>query len=132
MAMAMAMAMVEVLAGHEDTYKRRVLEGVRCALCESLRVPHNDPSIRLIEHQPENVIIPPQYSGRYTIVTITMFYGRSLDTKRRLYQNLLTELTRLRIPDDDVQVVVHEPAVDNWSRNGVPASDTDPGFKIDI
>lgn len=128
----MAMAMVEVLTGHADTYKRGLLEGVRRALCESLRVPDDDPSIRLIEHQPENVIIPPRYSDRYTMVTITMFYGRSLDTKRRLYQNLVSELGRLGVPGDDVQVVLHAPAVENWSRGGIPASETDPGFTINI
>lgn len=126
------MAMVEILSGHPAEYKRGLLEGVRRALCESLRVPDNDPSIRLIEHRPENVIIPSQYSGLYTIVTITMFFGRTLDTKRRLYQNLFSELTRLGVPGDDVQIVVHEPAVENWSRDGIPATDTDPGFKINI
>jgi phenylpyruvate tautomerase PptA (4-oxalocrotonate tautomerase family) len=78
------------------------------------------------------MIIPPRHSDRYTIVTITMFHGRTLDTKRRLYQNLVTELAQLGVPGDDVQVVGHEPPVENWSRAGIPASETDPGFTINI
>jgi phenylpyruvate tautomerase PptA (4-oxalocrotonate tautomerase family) len=128
----MAMALIEVLAGHSDAHKRDLLEGVRRALCDSLQVPDDDPTIRLIEHAPESIIIPPRHSNRYTITTITMFHGRTLDTKRRLYQQLVAELAQLGVPAEDVQVVLHEPAVENWSRAGIPASETDPGFTINI
>jgi phenylpyruvate tautomerase PptA (4-oxalocrotonate tautomerase family) len=128
----MAMALIEVLAGHSDAHKRDLLEGVRRALCDSLQVPDDDPTIRLNEHAPESIIIPPRHSNRYTITTITMFHGRTLDTKRRLYQQLVAELAQLGVPAEDVQVVLHEPAVENWSRAGIPASETDPGFTINI
>jgi phenylpyruvate tautomerase PptA (4-oxalocrotonate tautomerase family) len=61
-----------------------------------------------------------------------MFHRRTLDTKRRLYQQLVAELAQLGVPAEDVQVVLHEPAVENWSRAGIPASETDPGFTINI
>jgi phenylpyruvate tautomerase PptA (4-oxalocrotonate tautomerase family) len=128
----MAMALIEVLAGHSDAHKRDLLEGVRRALCDSLQVPDDDPTIRLNEHAPESIIIPPRHSNRYTITTITMFHGRTLDTKRRFYQQLVAELAQLGVPAEDVQVVLHEPAVENWSRAGIPASETDPGFTINI
>jgi len=128
----MAMALVEVLAGQPAAAKRDYLQGVRRALCASLRIPDDDPTIRLIEHDRSDIVVPARFSDRYVIVTVTMFQGRTLDTKRRLYQSLVAELGKLGVPADDVQVVLHEPPVENWSLGGIPASDVDPGFKINI
>lgn len=127
----MAMAMIELPHGHAAG-KPSLLEGVQRARFDSLRLADDDPTIRGIEHGPENVIIPPRHSDLCTMVTITMFHGRALETKRRLYQNLVTELAQHGVPGDGVQVVVREPTVQNWSRAGTPASDTDPGFAINI
>jgi phenylpyruvate tautomerase PptA (4-oxalocrotonate tautomerase family) len=128
----MAMALVEVLAGHPAAAKHDYLQGVRRALCSSLRIPDDDPTIRLIEHDPSDIAVPARFSPKYTIVTITMFKGRTLDTKRRLYQSLVAELAKLGVPADDVQVILNEPPIANWSLGGIPASDVDPGFKINI
>jgi phenylpyruvate tautomerase PptA (4-oxalocrotonate tautomerase family) len=128
----MAMALVEVLAGQPVAVKHDYLEGVRRALCSSLCIPDDDPTIRLIEHDRSDIAVPDRFSPRYTIVTITMFKGRTLETKRRLYQSLVTELGKLGVPADDVQVILHEPPAANWSLGGIPASDVDPGFKINI
>lgn len=122
----MTLAVVEVLAGRGAQEKRDLLEGVRQALVTALQVPADDPIVRVIEHGPDSMLIPPRHSDRYTMVAITMYYGRSLATKKRLYQKLAAELARLGVPADDLQVVVYEPPMENWSIGGVPATD-DPG-----
>lgn len=62
-----------------------------------------------------------------------MFAGRSMATKRRLYQTLVERLGGLGIPAEDVLIVLHEPPMESWGvEGGVPASDVDVGFKVDI
>lgn len=78
-------------------------------------------------------MIPPRHSNRYTIVSITMFEGRTETTKRSLYAQVVQQLDAAAgIPASDVQIVVYEPPLANWSIGGPPATDTDPGFDIQI
>ena len=62
-----------------------------------------------------------------------MFYGRSLETKKKLYQTLVKNLTELGIPKDDIFILLQEQALENWGiRGGIPASEVDLGFKVEI
>lgn len=128
----MVMALIEVLAGQPAGVKPDYMEAVRRAVCRCLCTPYDDPAIRPIEHDPSDIAVPPLLTARYTKVTVTIFEGRTLDTKRRLYHSLVAELAGLGVPADDMQVVVHEPPVKTWSLGGTPANDVDPGFEIKI
>jgi phenylpyruvate tautomerase PptA (4-oxalocrotonate tautomerase family) len=128
----MAHAAIEVLTGWSAADKRRLLEAVRKALCVSLQVPDDDPAVQITEHEPHSMIVPPRHSNRYTMVVVTMFKGRTEATKRKLYASLADELGQVGVPSGDVQVIVHEPPVGNWSLNGIPATDADLGFNINI
>ena len=62
-----------------------------------------------------------------------MFAGRSMNTKRRLYQAIVDGLTALDVPRNDILIVLHESPMHNWGVNGgVPATEIDVGFKVDI
>jgi phenylpyruvate tautomerase PptA (4-oxalocrotonate tautomerase family) len=62
-----------------------------------------------------------------------MFAGRSMDTKRRLYDAIVHRLAPFDVPPDDVLIVLHEPPMENWGvAGGTPASEVDVGFKVDI
>jgi phenylpyruvate tautomerase PptA (4-oxalocrotonate tautomerase family) len=62
-----------------------------------------------------------------------MFAGRSMGTKRRLYRAIVDRFVALDIPAADVLIVLHEPPMENWAVNGgVPASEVDVGFKVDV
>jgi len=105
------------------------------ALSEALRAPAEDPSVRLVEYPASQFSIPypDRHSDRYALVEITMFAGRSMDTKRRLYQEIIAALEPFGVPADDVLIVLHEPPMHSWGVDGgVPASEIDVGFKVDI
>jgi phenylpyruvate tautomerase PptA (4-oxalocrotonate tautomerase family) len=64
---------------------------------------------------------------------MTVFPGRSLAAKRQLYQSIVARWEALGIPKDDISLVLHEPPLDNWGiRGGIPASEADIGFKLDV
>jgi phenylpyruvate tautomerase PptA (4-oxalocrotonate tautomerase family) len=131
----MALARIELIEGRTSGEKKALVEAVRAALSEALQAPHDDPTVRLAEYPSEQFLqpYPDRHSDRYTLVEVTMFAGRSLDTKRRLYGAIVQRLARLGIPSNDVLIVLHEPPMENWAVNGgIPASDVDVGFKVDI
>jgi len=131
----MALAKIELLQGRSAHEKREIVEAVGAALSEALRAPRGDPSVRLIEYPPEQFSVPyrDRHSSRYTIVEVTMFAGRSMDTKRRLYEAIVRALGGCDVPARDVLIVLHEPDMQNWAVDGgAPASEVDVGFKVDI
>jgi len=69
----------------------------------------------------------------FTIVTITMFPGRSLSAKRDLFQRIVYKLGELGIAGSDINVVLDERPLDNWGiRGGKPATEVDLGFDLDV
>jgi hypothetical protein len=62
-----------------------------------------------------------------------MFAGRSLRAKKALYQALVRKLASLGIAGTDVFIVLVEVPLENWGiRGGVPASEVDLGFKVEV
>lgn len=129
----MAIAKIEVRKSRSAAEIADLIDAVYQALREALKVPEGDCQIRYIEHKPEHFAVPPKNPENCTFVEITLFPGRSLDAKRKLYQSIVRRFGELGIPPSDIFIVLHEPSLDNWGiRSGVPASEIDLGFKLDI
>lgn len=130
----MALARIEILEGRDRDEKQRLVDGVRAALSEALRAPATDPVVRLVEYPPSHFTIPypDRHSELFTLVEVTMFAGRSLTTKRRLFEEIVSAVVNAGVPRNDVLIVVHEPPMHNWSVGGLPASEVEVGFKVDI
>ena len=78
------------------------------------------------------MLAPPGTSDKYTVIEISMFKGRSLDAKRRLYAALARELAAFGLERRDVKVLIHEAERENWSVGGVALSDVEAGFEIEV
>jgi phenylpyruvate tautomerase PptA (4-oxalocrotonate tautomerase family) len=127
------LAKIEVRKSRTPAQVQAMIEAIYSAQREALKVPEHDRQIRYVEHQPEHFAVPPGKSDNYTVIEICMFPGRSLDAKRALYQAIVNRLEPLGIPRDEVFIVLHEPPLDNWGfRGGVPASELDLGFKLNV
>ena len=110
-----------------------VIEAVQSALKEALRIPEWDRTLRLIEHSPSHFAVPTGCGEKFTLVEITMFSGRSTHAKRALYQAIVRNLAALGVPATDIKIALIETPPENWGvRGGVPASEIDLGFKIDV
>ena len=124
---------IETRRGWIGERRAEVLDAVHSAVVESLKIPPDDRVLRLIEHEPANFPPPPASSEKFTVVEITMFAGRSLDAKRHLYAAIVRNLGRFGVPPNDVNVVLHEPPLENWGvRGGVPASELNLGFQLQV
>ena len=131
----MALARIELLEGRTPEEKRALVDAVRAALSEALEAPEEDPLVRLAEYPREQFSLPypGRHSDRYTLVEVTMFAGRSMGAKRRLYDAIVQRLAALDVPAKDVLIVLHEPPMENWGVDGgTPANEVDLGFKVDI
>ncbi len=129
----MPIVRIAVRKGRSPAEKKAVLQAVHSALVEALKIPEDDRTQILHEYAPDDFEIPPAATKKFTLVEITMFPGRSLEAKRHLYRAIVQNLGLLRITPDDLLIVLHEPAMEDWGvRGGIPASEVDLGFKIDV
>jgi len=110
-----------------------VIDAVQSALREALKIPEADRTLRLIEHPASHFAVPPGRGQKFTLVEVTMFSGRSMGAKRTLYQAIVRNLAAVGIPPLDIKITLIETPPENWGlRGGMPASEIDLGFKIDV
>jgi phenylpyruvate tautomerase PptA (4-oxalocrotonate tautomerase family) len=129
----MPLIRVEIREGWSPAEKARLLDAVHAAAVEALRIPDEDRTQILTEHSAEAFEIPPGTGERFTLVEVTMFAGRSLDAKRRLYRAVVTNLSRLGVPPTDVLIVLHDLPLENWGiRGGTPASEVELDFEVGV
>lgn len=123
---------IETRAGWINGRQAELLEAVQRALVEGIRIPEEDRCVRLHELPAEAMLARPDRSERYTIIEISMFKGRTIEAKRRLYAALVRELSAFGVEARDVKVLIHEPERENWSVGGVALSDVELGFKVEV
>ena len=129
----MPFAKIEVRRSRPANEIEEMIEAVYQAQRQALKVPRDDRQIRYLEHKPEHFAVPPDKTENYTLVEITLFPGRSLDAKRKLYQSIVSRFGALGIAPSDIFIVLNEPPLDNWGiRGGIPASEVDIGFKLEV
>ena len=125
--------LVEVRGAWLGDRKRSFLLAIHDAVIEALKSDPEDKVVRLVEHAPDDFLIPMPASDRFTHIEITLFVGRSIDTKRILYRTMVRHLGPFDIPVNDVKIVLKEvPLANVGMRGGQAACDIDISYDIQV
>ncbi|MEW6110884.1 MAG: tautomerase family protein [Thermodesulfobacteriota bacterium] len=129
----MPLAKIELIKGWSRAEKNSIIEAVDAAMVEALKIPKHNRVIRLFEHDREDFQTRPEVSDKCALVEITLFPGRSLDAKKKLYQLIVGKLEAVGVPRLESRVILYEPPMENWGiRGGFPASEVDLGFEVAV
>jgi len=124
---------IEVKKSWPPEIQQQFIEATHAAMVEALEIPEQDKLVRFVEHRPEHFASPPDTSENFTLVEVSLFLGRSLEAKRKLYQGIVRRFGEFGIDPKDIRIVLYEVPLENWGiRGGVPASEVDLGFKVNI
>ena len=123
---------IETRRGWIDGQRGAVIEAVQRALMTGILIPENDRCIRLVEFEEDAMMVPPHVGERYMVIEISLFTGRTIEAKRRLYAALVMELAVFGLAANDVKVILHEVPRENWGLRGLPGSEIELGFKVDV
>ncbi len=120
---------IELLAGRDMQTLISIRDLVMDSVVESLKLPSDDRNVKLIEYQPELFQMKQPYE---ILIEISMFVGRTKDTKRKLYQTIVDKLENFGLVDKkNILIILNEQPLENWGvRGGIPADEIDFGFKI--
>jgi phenylpyruvate tautomerase PptA (4-oxalocrotonate tautomerase family) len=125
--------LVEVKGGWIEHRKKELLQAIHGALIESIKSDPEDKVVRLVEHSPDDFVTPTSAGERFTRIEITLFVGRSIEAKRRLYQAMVRALLPFGIPTKDVKIVLVEVPRENVGiRGGQAASDIQLSYEVEV
>ncbi len=105
------------LAGLREPLSRAVHE----CLVEALQLPDEKRFQRFIPLDEED-FLHPRGAG-YTVIEISMFEGRTGDTKRTLITSLFARWQELGQHPDDLEITIFETPRGNWGIRGVPGDE---------
>ena len=128
----MPLATIEVRRRYTSEQETGIIDAVHAAMVEGLKIPERDRIVRLIAHEPHRFVADPGKDDRFTLVSIDLFEGRSLQAKKRLYAAIVRNLAPFGIPADHIKVLLREIPTENFGIRGVPASEVDLGFEIKV
>ena len=130
----MPLVKIEILKGKNNEYKKALLDGIHQALVDSWEIPEDDRIQRLYELEKDNFELPRYKTENFVLIELTVFKGRSYEAKKSLYKNIVDNLEKvIGIKRTDVLIVINEPPLENWGiAGGIPATEVDLGFKIDV
>lgn len=101
-------------------------------LVKVLKIPENDRQV-ILDQRLKGFYQPPDSPGKYILIEIKLFSGRTLKTKRSLYKELFKLVNSLGVTDRNMNVIVEDIEKENWGiRGGQPASEVELGFDTDI
>jgi len=123
---------IETRSGLDSDQKAAMLDAAHAALVSAFKIPEDDRRQRLVEYDSGDFVATGK-GPRFTIVTIDAFTGRSADAKRLLYREMADRLENVGIPREDLVIVVHDVPLESWGvRGGLPATDVEIGFDLDV
>jgi phenylpyruvate tautomerase PptA (4-oxalocrotonate tautomerase family) len=122
---------IELLAGKDRSELIKIRDLVMDSVVEILQLPADDRNIRLIEYQPELFQMKSPYE---LLIEISLFTGRTKETKRNLFQTIVDRLEANGLMEKKkVFIVLNEQPAENWGvRGGIPADEIDLGFRVEI
>jgi len=108
-------------------------QAIHAALMESIGTPEQKKFQRFIILEPENFIFPSDRTANYTIIEISMFEGRSVETKKKLIRTLqqkITEATDIKL--QDIEITLFETPKANWGIRGVMGDELNLSYQVDV
>jgi len=80
----------------------------------------------------EDFIYPPDRSEKYTIIEISMFEGRTVETKKKLIRLLFEKMSAIGIPSNDLEITIFETPRSSWGIRGLPGDELGLSYRVDV
>ena len=129
----MAQVKIYGLEGSLAKHKESLSKSIHESLMEAFGLPENKMFHRFIMLDKENFKYPDDRSSNYTIIELSIFEGRSIETKKQLI-NLLYEKINKRtgIEKNDIEITIFETPMSNWGIRGMPGDELALNYKVKV
>lgn len=88
---------------------------------------------RFIHLEQEDFLFSEDRSDKYTIIEISIFEGRTVESKKKLITMLFERISReLHIEPIDIEITIFETPKHNWGIRGLPGNELQLNYKVDV
>ena len=129
------MAQIKVfgLRSEIEPIKSQLSDAIHTCVIEALALPRDKRFHRFFSLEADSFVYPGDRSARYTIIEISMFEGRSVETKKRLIASLFSRLHQdLGFSPNDVEITITETPRANWGIRGQPGDELNLTYSVDV
>ncbi|HOO91846.1 MAG TPA: tautomerase family protein [Opitutales bacterium] len=117
---------------HLQGKQQAISDVIQRALVESLGLPADKRFHRFIALDDADFFYPSDRSVAYTILEISMFVGRSKDTKKQLIRALFAGFEKeLGIAPNDLEITIFETPRENWGIRGLPGDELVVSYRVE-
>lgn len=129
----MAQVKIYALASHLKTCRAQLSDVVHGCLVDALSLPAGKRFQRFFALEPEHFIFPSDRRGRYTILEIQLFAGRSEETKKKLIRLLFERFTsELAYDPNELEINLIETPRANWGIRGLPGDELALPYEVEV
>ena len=121
------------LREHLDPVKRALSDVIHSCVVDALQFPPDKRAHRFFPMEPEDFYYPATASPRYTIIEISMFEGRAVDTKKNLIRMLFARVgEKCDRKPNEIEVTITETPRHNWGFRGMPGDEIGLAYKVEV
>lgn len=129
----MAQIKIYALASTINQHRPALSAAIHAALVSSLHYPVEKKFQRFIQLAPEDFIFPADRSSNYSIIEISMFEGRSVESKKTFIRQLFTNIQdRCGIAPQDIEITILETPRHHWGIRGQCGDELSLNYKVDV
>lgn len=121
------------LREHLDPVKKVLSDVIHSCVVNALQFPPDKRAHRFFPMAPEDFYFPASASPRYTIIEISMFEGRAVDTKKALIRLLFARIgERCDRKPNEIEVTITETPRHNWGFRGLPGDEVGLSYPVNV
>lgn len=129
------MAQIKIYGLNASLTKNRpsLSSAIHAAVVEALVFPADKKFHRFIGLEKSEFIFPADRSDNYTIIEISMFEGRSTESKKSLIRLIFSNIERdVGIAQQDIEITITETPKQNWGIRGLCGDELALGYKVNV
>jgi phenylpyruvate tautomerase PptA (4-oxalocrotonate tautomerase family) len=116
-----------------NPFKQRLSDIIHSCVVDALGFPWEKRFHRFILLDKEDFLFPPDRTDSYLIVEISLFEGRSVETKKNLIRTLFEQICgELGISSNDLEITLFETPKANWGIRGMPGDELNLNYKVEV
>lgn len=121
------------LSSHLKPLRAKLSDVLHSCTVKAFKYPENKKAHRFFYLDQEDFYYPEGRSDRYTMIEISLFDGRSIESKKILYQLIFERFEKeLSISPNDVEITLTETPLHNWGIRGKSADELVLDYKVQV
>lgn len=121
------------LADKINPIKTKLSDIIHASLIEALQIQPEKRFHRFFPLDKTDFYYPQDRTENYLVIEISMFEGRSVETKKNLIRLLIKEINlNFNIPINDIEITIFETPKHNWGIRGLPGDELTLNYKIEV